>query len=178
MSLNYDPNWPKERPTLDLAQVKSPWWVFPPRGKYIKSLDHHALTYVPESKDLEFFERLGRQDRLLVLARLRRLEAEVNLKPLSIPLALLSATGIYVGIGMRGLTGDPGALAIAVVGALAFLALFGILVLPVIRSHNRKEACLTAWTEAFKDSHSHQTKLEEEGRRQAYERTRRQREKR
>jgi hypothetical protein len=131
------------------------------------------MTYVPEASDLEFFENLGRQDRQLVLARLRRLEAEVNLKPLAIPLALLSAAGVYTGIGIRNFSqADPGATAIVLVGILAFLALFGALLLPLIRSHNRKEACLSAWTEAFKDSHAHLNKLQEESRRQAYDRTR------
>ncbi|MET3370622.1 UNVERIFIED_CONTAM: hypothetical protein ABIE34_003899 [Jeotgalibacillus campisalis] len=184
MSLNYDPRFPTKRPELDLTQPRSSWWLFPPRGEYVKSLDHQALKYVPETKDLVLFERLNRQERQLLLARLHRLEAAVNLKPLAIPLALLSAVVVFVGIQMRSVPPDDILFWYMMLSALGILAIFGLFLIPLIRSHNRKEACLAAWTATLKDSHSHlskiedegraaQTKIQEENRRIAYERTRR-----
>lgn len=162
--MSYEPHWPWNRPVLNFDAKKCPWWLFLPCGENRITLEYHALKYVPEEHDLERFEQLGWRRRQLILARLRRLESEVNLKPLSIPVALLSAGVVITGIQIRALQDDPAAFWTMVTGVLSFLAIFGILLIPLMRVHMRKEACLTAWTEAFKDSHTLRTKIEEENR--------------
>ena len=47
-------------------------------------------------------------------------------------------------------------------GITIFVAIAAITILMVSRRHARKEACLTAWTAAFEDSHCYRPKIEDE----------------
>lgn len=182
MSMNYEPTWPWRRPDLAIDLRRSwllridmkrkPWWLFRPYAENRITLEHHALKYVPEPRDLDCFEALDWRARQIVLARLRRLESEVNLKPLSIPLALFSAVIVLMGIQLRVLSGDPtsdpnadpGLFWVVMAVLFALLLVIGIALGIAISIHQRKESCLSAWTEALTDSHTLQTKIEEESR--------------
>ena len=154
-----------------MNEVPKRWWQ--PAGRaykdgqaYKDTLAHQAFTVLPQEKDLRDFEKLGFRQRQLVLARLRQLESDVNLKTLPTVIPFIAFIGVVAGWGFK--TIDPaqqigsyliliGSLTAVIVGTLVAILLAG-------KAHTRKEACYTAWVEALKDSHTLKTKMDEEDR--------------
>ncbi|MEJ1180422.1 MULTISPECIES: hypothetical protein [unclassified Pseudarthrobacter] len=160
----------KPRQDMTFAQErkdwKLPWHQYEVNGA---TLEYQAVHYLPTGETLEEFEEMEWTERQLVLARLRRRESEVNTKALPIiaPLValLIVLFNVLLGVVEKGTVEFIIVLAFinASVVGLAFTAAIGV------TSHNKKDACFTAWVEAFEDVHALKTKKEEEGRKAGME---------
>lgn len=148
------------------------------------TLEFKALNCPPAANDLSAFESLKWRPRQLILARLGLLEKKVSLKAMPAILALVTIAAAIVGLTLSNEEKKPSApvvtvagnvvsittapasssnYAVLLFGATIFVLIAAIIVLLAVRQHNHREACLNAWTEAFKDSHSYKTKAEETG---------------
>lgn len=128
------------------------------------TLQYHAFNYIPTRTNLDDFESLPWRQRQLALARLRRLESEVNLKPLPAVVPLIVIVSSIGGVSLSLVQKDTGLYYSILAGFAIFVLIAALVILYGIKHHTSKEACLTAWTEAFKDSHALRTKIEEEDR--------------
>jgi hypothetical protein len=153
-----------KRPELSFETTRREW-VLPWRQRLTNgtTLDYQALTYVPTDTDLGLFEDLSWRKRQIVLARLRRLESEVNLKPLPAVVPLVAVAVAIAGLTLASTEGTS-FYEVMQSGITVFVLIAAFVLLIGVRRHTRKEACLNAWTEAFKDSHAFKTKMEEEKR--------------
>lgn len=126
-----------------------------------RHLTYQAIRSIPSKEALHQFEQEDFGERQIALAELRLLEKEVNLKTMPAAVVLVSVTLAVVGFSLKtGNTIINEDVTSAVISIFALVAAVAVLV--AIRKHNQKEACLTAWTKAFEDSHARATKKEEE----------------
>lgn len=133
------------------------------------SLEYQALTSLPTATDLDLFEKESRRSRQIVIGRLQNLEQEINLKTLPVITAIVTVTAAVVGLSLASTKTEVSPTAppqnsvydLYLLGVILFVALAAVIILIFNKRHVRKEACLTAWTTAFKDSHSYRLKVEE-----------------
>ena len=161
--------WSRRKPKLDVdfkeLPVKGWQATLNPWKLNGRTLEYQALKYPPAESDLKEFEGEKWRPRQLILARLRMLGSQVNLKTLPVVTALVAVAAAVIGLSLSSSKSDQtGFYDLYLTGIIYFLAIAAVIVLLAIRNHTSKEACLTAWTEAFEDSHSLQTKKEEEKR--------------
>lgn len=133
------------------------------KNAFKSTVEYCALRSFPQPGHLNQFEQSSFRERQQFLMRLHKLQSTVNLKPLPIALALLSGLLAMAAVMIRWM-GDPLLAGGTLLGAFVFLLILSILMLLKIREYRQLDAYLTVWTEAFKDSHARQTKIEEEER--------------
>lgn len=128
------------------------------------TLEHRVSRELPESGHLNRFEDLPFRKRQLVLMRLHKLQSTVNLKPLPIAMGLFSAALATLALLIRSMKGYEWLVGWILFATFILLGITGVIMLVMIPAFTKTDANLTAWTEAFKDSHARQTKIEEEKR--------------
>ncbi|MDQ0616724.1 hypothetical protein [Arthrobacter globiformis] len=131
---------------------------FAPDAKGPARLESAVLWNDPFPQALDDFEELSWRDQQMVIARMRRREQLVSIKLLPLACVLLA---VFVGGAVTWFARSewPAAEFIIAAGITSGL-LFLILVL--MQFFGMWEPRLTAWVEAFKDSHGLSTKAEEE----------------
>lgn len=160
--------WPRPKLNLDLKASPATWaWsIFRQRKKNGSTLEYQALKFPPTEEDLKMFAGVEEpRQRRIILARLRMREKAVNLKTLPVVGALVAVAAAVIGLSLAAAkTEQPDIYGVYLTGIITFVLVAAVIVLFALRNHTHKEACLTAWIEAFEDTHSLQTKLEEEER--------------
>lgn len=134
---------------------------------YEQTLERRADRELPQRGHLNRFEDLSFRERQILLMRLHKLQSTVNLKPLPIAMGLFSGALGALALLIRSMTGYEWLAGILLLVVFIILAITGVIMLRMIPAFTKADAHLTAWTEAFKDSHARKTKIEEEQRKSA-----------
>lgn len=129
--------------------------------EWTNKLKNQVLKEKPAKETLASFSVCEFEDRQIILAEVRMLEKETNLKALPAALVLVPVAVAIIGASARSVEAFV-PLWISLLTITVYVVIAAGLILWAMKLHVRKETCLTAWTKAFEESHARETKNEED----------------